>query len=48
MSGAKDDLADVPRRFHQRMRLRRVGEVERCMDHRFDLALLEQRPDVLA
>src|SRR6185436_11165097 len=44
----ENDLAGVLRRFHQLVRLARVGKRERLVDHRLDLAGLDQRPDTLA
>src|SRR5206468_6618566 len=42
------DLADVPARFHQLVRLRGFGEREGLVDDRLDRAGLDQRPDFLA
>src|SRR6267378_930478 len=41
------DLADVRARFHQRVRLGRLGERESLVDDRLDLPRLDFRPDLL-
>src|SRR5882724_9309284 len=48
MSDRQHDLADVHARFHQRVRLRGLGEREGLVDDRLDLPGLEQRPYFLA
>ena len=42
------DLPDVLRRFHQRVRLRRLRQVERRVNDLPQLPLLEQRPHLFA
>src|SRR6266567_4466820 len=44
----KHDLADVLRRFHERVRGRGLLEREHAVDHGLESALLEQGPDAFA